>query len=175
MLMITISTDFFNPISQDSYENLINSLQFHQLTCTCGHSACLTIHGYYDRNIKVEDHSVRLHICRVKCRQCNTTHALLPLFVVPYSQVSLPDQVAIISCYENSGDYSDIMERTPSIDENCIHSIILRYVHHWLQRILAFKLSVFPSLVFIQICFLHYSRQFMQAKKTPNILFITPT
>ena len=64
MTMITISTDFCNPISQDSYENLINSLQFHQLTCTCGHSACLTIHGYYDRNIKLEDHSVLLHICR---------------------------------------------------------------------------------------------------------------
>ena len=175
MLMITISTDFCNPFSQDSYENLINSLQFHQLTCTCGHSACLTIHGYYDRNIKVDDHSILLHICRVKCIHCNTTHALLPSFIVPYSQVSFPDQVDIISCYENSGNYSDIMERTPSIDENCIHSIIRRYIHHWLQRILSFQLSVSTSLTFIQICFLHYRRQFMQVKKTPNILFLTPT
>lgn len=175
MLMITISTDFCNPISQDSYENLINSLQFHQLACTCGHYACLTIHGYYDRNIKVDDQSILLHICRVKCSHCNTTHALLPSFIVPYSQVSLPDQVDIISCYESSGNYSDVMERTPSIDENCFYSIIRRYKHHWLQRILSLKLSISTSLTFVRFCFLHYSRQFMQVKKTPNIFFLTPT
>ena len=173
--MITISDDFCNPISQDSYENLINSLQFHQLTCTCGHSACLTIHGYYNRKIKVDDHSVLLHICRVKCSHCNTTHALLPAFIVPYSQVSFPDQVDIISCYERSRNYTDLMEKTPSIDENCIHSVICRYIYHWVQRVLSFKLSVSTSLSFIQLCFLHFSRQFMQAKKTPNILFLIPT
>lgn len=173
--MIMISYDFCNPISQDSYDKTINSLQFHQLTCTCGHSACLTIHGYYDRNIKVEDHSARLHICRVKCNHCNTTHALLPTFIVPYSQVSFPDQVDIISCYESSRNYTDLMERTPSIDENCIHSVIRRYVHHWYQRLLSFKLSLTSSLPFIQLCFLHFSRQFMQVKITPIILFLTPT
>lgn len=175
MLMIMISDDFCNPISQDSYDKTINSLQFHQLVCTCGHSACLTIHAYYNRNIKVEDHSVLLHICRVKCSHCNKTHALLPTLIVPYSQVSLPDQVEIITCYENSGSFTVLMERTPSIDENCIRSIIRRYVHHWIQRILSFKLTVSTSLPFIQLCFIHFSRQFMQVKKTPNILFLTPT
>ena len=175
ILMITISADFCNPISQDSYDKIINSLQFHQLTCTCGHSACLTIHGYYDRNIKSEDHSVRIHICRVKCSHCNTTHALLPSFIVPYSQVSFPDQVDIISCYEDSGNYSDIMERTPSIDENCIHSIIRNYVRHWIQRILSINLSISTSHTFLRLCFLHFSRQFMQIKRTSNILFLTPT
>lgn len=173
--MITISADFCNPISQDLYDNTINSLQFHQLTCTCGHSACLTIHGYYDRSIKSEDHSVRLHICRVKCSHCNCTHALLPAFIVPYSQVSFPDQAAIISCYENSCGFSDIMEKTPSIDENCIHSVIHRYVRHWIQRILSENLSISPSLSFIRLCFLHFGRPFMQIKRTPNIFFLTPT
>ena len=175
MLMITLTADFDNPVSQDSYDKTINSLQFHQLTCTCGHSACLTIHGYYDRFVKSEDHSVHLHICRVICRHCNATHALLPAFIVPYSQVSFPDQVDIISCYVNSGDYSDIMQKTPSIDENCIHAMIRRYVRHWLQRILSVPLSISASPDFIRLCFLHFSRQFMQIKGTPNILFLTPT
>lgn len=173
--MITLTIDFDNPISQDSYDKTINSLQFHQLTCSCGHSACLTIHGYYDRSVKSEDHSVSFHICRTKCSCCNKTHALLPAFLVPYSQVSFPDQAAIISCYENSGDYSEIMDNAPAIDENCIHSIIRRYLLHWLQRVLSAHLSVSPSYAFIQSCFSHFSRQFMQIKRTPNVLFLTPT
>lgn len=175
MLMIMIFDGFCNTISQDSYNKTINSLQFHQLTCTCGHSGCLTIHGYYDRKIKADDNSIILHICRVKCSHCNKTHALLPTFIVPYSQVSFPDQVEIISCYECSHCYSDLMEKTPSIDENCIHSIIRRYALHWLERVLSFKLSISTSIHFIQLCFSHFSRQFMQIRKTPNILFLTPT
>ena len=173
--MITIFEDFCNPISQDSYDKTLYSLPFHQLTCACGHSACLTIHGYYDRFLKSEAHSVRLHICRVKCSYCNGTHALLPSYIVPYSQVSLPDQVDIISCYENADNYSGIMDQTPSIDENCIRSIIRRYLLHWLQRILSASLSITISLSFIRLCFSHFSRPFMQVKRTPNILFLTPT
>lgn len=175
MLMITIFDGFCKPISQDSYDKTVNSIPFHQLTCTCGHSACLTIHGYYDRRVKSGDHSIKLHICRVKCSHCNKTHALLPAFLVPYSQVSFPDQTAIISCYESSGDYSEIMDKTPSIDENCIHSIIRRYLLHWFQRVLSAQLSISNSLSFIKLCFLHFSRQFMQIKSTPNILFSAPT
>lgn len=175
MLMITINTEFCNPISQDSYDKLINSLQFHQLTCTCGHSACLTIHAYYDRKVTSEDHSVKLHICRVKCSYCNKTHALLPTFIVPYSQISFPDQTDIITCYEKFGDYSAIMDRSPSIDESCIRSIIHRYLLHWFQRILSAHLSIATSLSFIQLCFSHFDRPFMQVKRTPNILFLIPT
>lgn len=50
--MITITVPFDNPLNQKTYENLINTLQFHQLQCTCGHSGCLTIHGYYPRSLK---------------------------------------------------------------------------------------------------------------------------
>ncbi|WP_434084494.1 DUF6431 domain-containing protein [Lacrimispora xylanisolvens] len=68
----------------------------------------LTIHGYYHRSIKSEESVIRLHICRVKCSYCGTTHALLLSSIVPYSQISLSDQVSIISCYEDSGDFSAI-------------------------------------------------------------------
>lgn len=175
MLMITIPVAFGNPISQDFYNNTIYSLQFHQLTCSCGHSACLTIHAYYDRSVKQDDQSVILHICRVKCSHCNATHALLPAFIVPYSQVSFPDQVDIISCFETSDNYSSVMEKSPSIDESCVRSVIRRYVKHWLQRLLSVPLSVSASNTFIHLCFSNFNRQFMQIKRTPNILFLTPT
>lgn len=76
ILMITVSVGFCNPISQNFYDDVINSLQFHQLTCSCGHSGCLTIHGYYDRSVKVGDSDIQLHVCRVICSQCGRTHAV---------------------------------------------------------------------------------------------------
>ena len=60
--MITITVPFDNPLNQKTYENLINTLQFHQLQCTCGHSGCLTIHGYYTRSLKEDDSEITLSI-----------------------------------------------------------------------------------------------------------------
>ena len=65
--MITITVPFDNPLNQKTYENIINTLQFHQLQCTCGHSGCLTIHGYYTRSLKKDDSGISLSICRVRC------------------------------------------------------------------------------------------------------------
>ena len=113
--MITITVPFDNPLNQKTYENLINTLQFHQLQCTCGHSGCLTIHGYYPRSLKENDSEITLSICRVKCSHCGKTHALLPSQLVPYSQVSLQEQAAIISAYEDTGDFEQIMDRTLQI------------------------------------------------------------
>lgn len=173
--MITITVHFDNPLNQKTYENLINTLQFHQLQCTCGHSGCLTIHGYYKRSLKEEDSEITLSVCRVKCSHCAKTHALLPSRLVPYSRVSLQDQAAIISAYENSGDFEQIMNRTPSIDENLIASITKRYITHWMQKIRSFRVDLsFPSHL-VKQCFSLFMNQFMQIRQTPNILFLAPT
>lgn len=173
--MITIAVPFDNPLNQKTYENIINTIQFHQLQCACGHSGCLTIHGYYSRSLKADDSTVSLSICRVKCSQCGKTHALLPSLLVPYSQVSLQDQVSIISIYEDSGNYEDIMGKTPSIDENLIASIIRRYVKHWLQKIRSFRIELSFQPLLVKQCFSFFENQFMQVRQTPNILFLTPT
>ena len=44
--MITIFVEENNPLTPNFYNNLIAQLQFHRLTCTCGHSGCLSVHGY---------------------------------------------------------------------------------------------------------------------------------
>jgi hypothetical protein len=98
--MITITVPFDKPLNQKTYENIINTLQFHQLQCTCGHSGYLTIHGYYTRSLKKDDSEISLSICHVKCSHCGRIHALLPSLLVPYSQVSLQNQISIISAYE---------------------------------------------------------------------------
>ena len=89
--MITITVPFDNPLNQKTYENLINTLQFHQLQCTCGHSGCLTIHGYYPRSLKENDSEITLSICRVKCSHCGKTldcqHFFRQIFLGYFSDI----------------------------------------------------------------------------------------
>ena len=175
MRMITVSVDFCNPISQKIYDDVINSLQFHRLSCPCGHSGCLTIHGYYDRTVKSGDCDLRLHVCRVICSECGHTHALMLSSIVPYSQVSLTDQVDIIEHALSDGDLSTVMNATPSIDESCVRSVIRRFRRHWEQRLLSENILLSLSSDFIRCCFSTFYRQFMQIKCTTNILFPVPT
>lgn len=173
--MITIPTDNCNPISQNFYDNILHSLQRHQLTCSCGHSGCLSNHGYYNRDVKSEDTSITLRICRVICSLCKITHALLLSAIVPYSQISFQEQVNIIECHNRSEGFTSIMEAHPSIDESNIRYVIKQYLYHWFERLLAASLSLCPSTAFVDRCFSNFNRQFMQIKRTPNILFLKPT
>lgn len=178
-IMITLSGLNCNPNTeniQDKYDDFIHSLQLHQLTCSCGHSACLFIHAYYTRSLKVLDSSVGLRICRVRCSACGKTHALMPAFIVPYSQTALPDQVEIVQKFEDGEhDFSALMQRRPSIDENNIKTVIRNYQRHWRQRLLSFSIPLAPIKDLITGCFLHHKYQFMQIKKTVNVLFVQTT
>ena len=135
--MITLFVGENNPISQSFYNNLISNLQFHQLTCPCGHSGCLSIHGYYYRSVKLPTGKVRFRICRVICECCGHTHALLLSSMVPYSQVSLAEHIAIISNYEEGASQEEVMNSNPSIDESCYRFIIRSYLNRWKQKLLS--------------------------------------
>ena len=173
--MILISVKDYNQFSQDYYESIINSLQFHQLTCTCGHSSCLSVHGYYTRGIILPDGKHFLRICRVKCSECGKTHALLLTSIVPYDRISLSDQHTIVCAFENGTDKYAVCEDNPSLDESNVRSVIRRYCLYWLQRLLAEKisLSAIPSL--IRECLAAYSMQFMQIHRTEAVLFVCTT
>lgn len=175
MLMITLSVDICNPVSQDFYDKTIYNLQFHRLVCSCRHSGCLTVHGYYNRSVKSGNSCLCLRICRLICRECGRTHALLLSSIVPYSQVPTKDQIDIISHSRSDGDFSSVMDHTPSIDESSVRSVIRRFRRHWEQRLLSESIAPIPGICFIVRCFSAFRRQFMQIKNTPNILFLTPT
>lgn len=169
--MITIFVKENKPLTPDSYNDLINSMQFHRMTCTCGHSACLSIHGYYSRSLKMPEGKRSFRICRVICSCCHHTHALLPSSMVPYSQVSMEEHIGIISAYENGKGCKSLMENNPSIDEsNCRH-IRRSFLRHWKQRLLSEKLSLSDRTTLIHGSFRCFARQFMQIHFTQNILF----
>ena len=173
--MITISVEDYNQISQDYYESIINSLQFHQLTCSCGHCACLTIHGYYRRGIYLPDQILMLKVCRVKCSECGRTHTLLLSSIVPYSRIKTSDQHAIIIAYESASGLSSVCDHNPSIDEKTAGCIVRRYLRFWKQRLLSEMVSLSKLEALIHSCFSHYSMQFMQIRCTSNQLFSCPT
>lgn len=169
--MITIFIRDCNQISQSFYDSVIYDLQFHQLTCSCSHSACLSIHGYYRRSLKLPSGTVRLRVCRVKCSECGTTHALLLSSMVPYSQVPLSDQQRICNDYEQGKDVSAICEINPSVDENNVKSILRNYRHRWKEKLRSLGIPLAPLCCLVLSCFSDYSSQFMQVHQRGNKLF----
>lgn len=174
--MITVSVTKYNYFTQDFYDSVICSLQFHQLECpSCGHRGCLTIHGYYKRGMLTPDGLVYLRICRVKCSECGCTHALLPSSIVPYSRISTSDQHKIITAYKDHNGRNDVCNDNPSIDENDVKAVIRRYRLYWLQRLFCERIALSPFPNLIRQCFSLYSMQFMQIRRTVNSLFSRPT
>ena len=173
--MITIFTQDCNQISQSFYNSIIDMLQFHQLTCSCGHSACLSIHGYYNRNVKIPSGTLRLRICRVRCSQCQRTHAILPASIVPYSQIALHDHQKICLYLEEHKNVWTVCDENPSIDENNVKSVIRSYRRHWREKLRSFRIPLSTTKELIRLCFLNYSEQFMQVHRGDNLLFSSTT
>jgi len=171
--MITIFSPKIKGFCQKNYNEIIDNLQFHSITCTCGQTGQLIKHGYYTRSIKTPVGLINLKILRVKCKCCKKTHAVLLDFIVPYSRISLKDHLLIIKSYENKQSYDPIMLSNPYIDEGNIAYVIKQYINHWKQRLLAFGLIINKCIV--KNCFSVFKRQFMQIKRCLNILFLETT
>ena len=90
--------------------------------------------------------------------------------MVPYSQISAEDQRRIAESYESETDHCEVCSSGNGIDENNVKSVIRRYVKFWRERLHAESISL-DSLSELTIsCFSHYSKQFMQIRRTPNLL-----
>lgn len=173
--MITLFVEEFNPLTPNFYNKIINNLQFHQLACPCGHSGCLSVHGYYYRYVKAASGRLLFRICRVRCECCKHTHAVLLSSMVPHSQISLTEQITIIKNYEESASQDSLMNDNPSIDESYYRHIIRQYLKHWKQKLLSERIPLHPVSGLVTSCFSFFSGQFMQIKNMPNILFLNTT
>lgn len=172
--MITLLLPDFNPMPEkvcDIYNSVIASLPLHKLTCPCGHSGCLHVHAYYYRTLKTPAGPVRMCILRVFCTECSKTHALLPAFIVPYSQIPAPFQAKIAEQADGSRDFSALMDQCPCINESNIRSVIRNYLLHRKQRLLSFAIPFTPFDTLVSGCFYHHHCQFMQVKIRANSLF----
>lgn len=169
--MITITVEDYNNFSQEFYDSVIYSLQLHSLECSCGHSACLSIHAYYQRGVATPAGVIMLWICRVKCSECGHTHALLLSSMVPHSRVALCDQVEVVQAVEDGADRNAITIRNPFISIHQVKLISRRYRRHWRQRLISERIPFIPLSQLIKGCFDIYSAQFLQISRLPNVLF----
>jgi len=171
--MITIFLEKSKGSGQKYYDNLINNLDFHKLTCPCGQTGQLIKHGKYTRSIKTPEGLIPLEINRLKCTACLKTHALLPEFIVPYSRILLKDHLSIIESYEDKRSYEAIMLSNPLIDIDNISYVIKQYRLYWKEKLFAFGIKL--NQMITQSCFSIFKRQFMQIKRGSNILFLQTT
>ena len=175
--MIQIIITYCSLLFQEKYNNFIESLNFSSLACSkCSFRGQCKRHSFYTRKIITEHGKEDIRILRVKCSHCKATHALLHKWIVPYSQHLITDQIEIIRANERGIAPHRIIPSNPEIDIWGITYIIKQFRHHWKERLLAIKTSVFDGTdQLISICFDSYNRQFMQIKRTRNALFLQTT
>ena len=162
--MITFETERDFEISQASYEACLKRLPFQQMRCPCGNTGALVRYGSSVRRVKIGGREAPLTISRLKCKVCNRTHAVLPSFIVPYSRVTVWEQVEILRGLQSGQGCSAVMERNFSIDESLSSSIVRRFHILWENRLLSQGIPLVCSEELIRMCFHFFGIQFMQMR-----------
>ncbi len=162
--------------NQEIYKQEIENLNYYQYRCKCGQNNFVK-HGYYKRCIKSPLGKVILTILRIKCKSCNCTHAVLPSSIVPYSQITLSDQIEIISEYEDN-DVKTVMEKNPEIDQSNVNYVIKKYINHWKERLRSIFIYISENIninYLIKTVFNSFKTAFMQIKQTHFFLHPSST
>lgn len=138
MHMITLFYENDNIFTQDTYDKIIDQLDFLTLECpSCKHSGCLIKHAKYPRTFRMANSIITVHILRVLCKECGHTHAILLCDFVPYSQILLDDQVDILT----SNNDEEFLSDNPNFDLSDIRYIRKQYNLYWKQRLLSRSIS----------------------------------
>ena len=174
--MITFLTESGCDISQTAYEEDRRKLPLKEMRCSrCGCVGRLTRHACYTRAVKNDGCLVSLTIKRLKCSNCKRTHAVLPSYIVPYSRVTLGEQVQILCQYTQGLGFLAVMEQNAEIDENLSYSILRRYRAHWQEDFAPEDILHLSSEETSRLCFASHHKQFMQVRDIPNSFFAKPT
>lgn len=163
--MITLFYENDNTFNQDTYDNIIDQVDFMNVRCPhCKHSGCLIKHGRYKRTFRLPDSTITISILRVLCKECGHTHAVLLCEFVPYSQILLDDQISIIRCDDENTYISD----NPNLEKSDYRYVRKQFSLYWKQRLISCSLSLDENPVYR--CFREFRKQFMQIKCTINAL-----
>ena len=131
------------------------------LTCPdCGQTDAVG-HGYYERYLRTALGLVKIKVMRIKCRHCGKTHAVVPLFVVPYSWIMLRHQV-MIACDR----CREVIDELPSLSESDVWRLKDKFKRFWKQKILSGSIPLDPDgcLDTSEGCLSLYGEQFMHVR-----------
>ena len=154
-------------------------------TCPyCGASHSCHSHDSYDRNLidfisgRPVYHTV--FICRVICRSCGHTHAILPDLIIPYSTYGLFFILRVIAEYLIGRYTVEQLCSRFDISHSMLYrwySLFLSYKQDWLGMLTSTETSAFTFLkslcrvpafsAFASAFVLHTSVSFLQSHRNP--------
>ena len=108
----------------------------------CNSVGKFVIHGYYYRYYGYGKHQFRLRVLRIRCKDCNTTHAVLPVCIIAYSP--FPTNVCCQIIYmklQGRKSYASIGS-TFDTDKRTIKRIVNRFFKEHMET----HLRIFGSL-----------------------------
>jgi len=92
---------------KDYRENFLRYLE--ELDLTCPYCSCrVNFHGTYERRIRIEEIVEWLTIQRVICKECRSTHAIIPDFIRPYKHYSACDSEAALRDIEDGIPFEQV-------------------------------------------------------------------
>ena len=157
--MLLYKYNYHNSFNQKIYDRNIDHIDFSSIKCPKCHCCCsFSFYGTYDRSFILFIGIVLIHVQRVMCSSCRSTHAVLPSFTVPFLRISLPDACDILT----SDDIDDILTRL-QISMDTVRCIRERYSSTWNSM-----LPDFENLSFIEITLFSikkFKKQFLQLHK----------
>lgn len=102
--MIILFYEKSNTILKKTIQNYLNTVNFGVLECPNCHSNDIIKWGFYERGVlffsNTEQYTVEydyIKVQRVRCKSCGKTHALLPMGIVPYKQLSSEIIISVIN------------------------------------------------------------------------------
>ncbi len=106
-MILKITNDFNLILNKDDYQAFVNAIDLLSLHCpVCGVVGLFILYGHYRRFVIIDDISssdckIQIHVQRIQCTQCKSTHALLPTNFVPYTQFTYLFIYYIVTLDEN--------------------------------------------------------------------------
>ncbi len=102
--------------NQDLYNNFIESIipLLSSIPCPkCGMIGLLILYGTYERKFINDDFiRIKIHVQRVQCSYCGSTHVILPTTILPYFlHILLNIKNAFFSDSEMNITYADYLKR----------------------------------------------------------------
>ena len=96
MIIIKLSSKIKH-ITENQYKKIIQSLNYHELSCPKCNSKGLHAHASYSRYVDIFKRSHKVTIQRLRCPECGSTHAVLVEDMIPYSIASYSLIVEVIA------------------------------------------------------------------------------
>lgn len=96
MIIIKLSSKIKH-ITENQYKKIIQSLNYHELSCPKCNSKGLHAHASYSRYVDIFKRSHKVTIQWLRCPECGSTHAVLVEDMIPYSIASYSLIVEVIA------------------------------------------------------------------------------